>query len=193
VTVKAVAIASGDAISPVDSASYTNAKTNSVMTVSGSDPYALSCTVAGPALLGVAGPSGTVTFADTTTSQTLGTASLGTATQGLAFDPTYKLTGTQANVVAVGDFNGDGIPDLLEWGPNGFGGQAYAVQLGDGLGGFGSQITLPPPDVSPNYVTEGFLSAVVGGTPAGSYTVSVTASDSAGGATTTAQITLTVQ
>jgi Bacterial Ig-like domain (group 3)/Chitobiase/beta-hexosaminidase C-terminal domain/FG-GAP-like repeat/Fn3 associated len=162
VTVKAVAIAPGDAISPVASASYTNAKTNSVMTVSGSDPYALSCTVAGPALLGVAGPSGTVTFADTTTSQTLGTASLGTATQGLAFDPTYKLTGTQANVVAVGDFNGDGIPDLLEWGPNGFGGQAYAVQLGDGLGGFGSQITLPPPDVSPNYVTEGFLSAVVG-------------------------------
>jgi hypothetical protein len=34
---------------------------------------------------------------------------------------------------------------------------------------------------------------MVGGTPAGSYTVSVTASDSAGGATTTAQITLTVQ
>jgi hypothetical protein len=132
------------AAAPIAAAQGTT-PTNSKLTVNGSDPYTMGCKVSGKALTGVSGPTGTVTFTDTTTSETLGTGSLGTSTQGIAFELTYNLStaGGYSDAV-VGDFNGDGIPDLIVT-ING----TLEVLLGDGLGGFGTPI--PVTSTLPNY------------------------------------------
>ena len=136
VTIKAIAIASGDASSTVATARYTFMASSSVLTVSGSDPYTLTCTVGGPAVAGISGPTGTVTFTDATTKQTLGTAPLGAATDALAFDAVYtpmeSTSKDDSIAIATKDFNGDGVPDIAAL----IGGKYLYLYLGDGDGTF---------------------------------------------------------
>jgi hypothetical protein len=82
------------------------------LTSSATSPYRLTATVAGPARSAL---SGNVTFNDALNNGfTLGTAALGTATTQLSFG-IYPYAGTGAYPLAmtVGDFNGDGYPDIV--------------------------------------------------------------------------------
>ncbi|MGB6689429.1 MAG: chitobiase/beta-hexosaminidase C-terminal domain-containing protein [Terracidiphilus sp.] len=112
-TVEAVALAPGYAVSPVAKATFTIANSFSTLTVAGHDPYAMTCSVSGPALTEVEGLTGTVTFTDKTTGDTLATATLGASTIADTFQPpTAYPAGKLPTSSAVGDFNNDGIPDI---------------------------------------------------------------------------------
>lgn len=110
--------------------------TNTTLTVSGSDPYSMSCSVTGPAISGNSGPTGTVTFTDTTTGQTLATGQLGASSQAQGFAETYF--NSQGGQLFIGDFNGDGIPDVLAYQPaqSDPGNTEVLVFLGNGDGSF---------------------------------------------------------
>jgi len=76
--------------------------------------YTLTATVIGTGSFS-ASPSGSVSFLDTTSGgSSLGAAPLGPATSGLSFLNSANLTipAVSVNSVVVGDFNGDGIPDI---------------------------------------------------------------------------------
>jgi hypothetical protein len=91
--------------------------------------YSLTATVSGN---GSASPTGTVSFLDTSNAnQSLATAPLTPVTAGLSLLSPFPATyaGGPGNFV-VGDFNGDGIPDLAS--PEG----DVAVSLGNGDGTF---------------------------------------------------------
>lgn len=111
--------------------------TTSVLTVSGSDPYSMTCNVSGAAIAGTSGPSGTVNFTDATTGQALGSAALQSNGTGPAYSTSW--TGPVSGYfIGTGDFNGDGIPDLA------FGdGSTLQIWLGTGGGNFkaGQQIS----------------------------------------------------
>jgi hypothetical protein len=95
--------------------------------------YTLTAAVAGNL---VSTPTGTVSFLDTSNSNALlGTATLAPA--GINFPDSILSSGNKPDGVVVGDFNGDGIPDLAvaESGPeldNGF----ITVFLGTGNGSY---------------------------------------------------------
>jgi hypothetical protein len=75
--------------------------------------YTLTATVAG---IGNVTPIGSVAFNDTSTGTTLGTVSLNPATLVSGFSAQQSFVGGGGlwpNDVAAGDFNGDGIPDLV--------------------------------------------------------------------------------
>jgi hypothetical protein len=112
-TLKAIAVASGYLNSAQATATYAILPTSTTLTVTGSNPYSMTCTVSVPTLQGVAGPTGKVTFTDATTGQTLGTDTLGAATMSRSFQAaaTYKA-GDVPTGIAFGDFNGDGKLDL---------------------------------------------------------------------------------
>jgi len=77
--------------------------------------YTLTATVAGYVNeTGLASPTGTVSFLDTSNGNSvLGTAALGTGVSGLGWlNSQTPATGGNPSSVVVGDFNGDGIPDL---------------------------------------------------------------------------------
>ena len=103
-------------VGPVPSPVYSDATSISVG-FSGPGNYSLTATVIGVG--GNAAPTGSVSFLDTSFSNTvLGTAALGTATSGLGWEigQTPEVGGTAAATQVAGDFNGDGIPDLaLLW------------------------------------------------------------------------------
>ncbi len=86
--------------------------TTSTLTVTGSQPYNLSCNVGWLQANG-AGPTGTVTFTDVTTGQTLATETLGAPTPARYFAESVVPLPSGGGAAAVGDFNGDGIPDLI--------------------------------------------------------------------------------
>ncbi len=73
--------------------------------------YTLTATVAAQ---GAAAPTGTVSFVDTTNSNSvIGTAILGTGKAAITWsNPQSPTTGAYPDALAVGDFNNDGIPDL---------------------------------------------------------------------------------
>ena len=88
--------------------------TTSSLSVSGTNPFTLTCTVAGHALNGIAGPTGTITFTDQATNSVLGTAALGSAVQAPSSLPHVDYTtGSNPAAVVYGDFNGDGVQDLV--------------------------------------------------------------------------------
>ncbi len=104
----------------------------------------------------VPAPTGSVSFLDTTTSNSvLGTASLGSATVGLSLlnSSTAKLT-QEANAVATADFNGDGIPDLAVSDSNS-GQVLLAILLGNGDGTFTATPTSPTVGLYPDSIAVG--------------------------------------
>jgi DNA/RNA endonuclease YhcR with UshA esterase domain len=104
--------------------------------------YTLTATVA--AATGVlASPTGTVSFLDTSNGNAvLGTAALGAGTTGLSFfNSSNSATGIYPQSVAVGDFNGDGIPDLAVGNLQGDG---VTILLGNGDGTFTAAASLGP-------------------------------------------------
>ena len=119
---------------PAPAADAQTKLTRPALTVSSSDPYNLACTVSGQQISGVSGPSGSVTFTDVTEGQTLGTASLGFPTLTI-LGPEIRDNSFNFGPVASGDFNGDGIPDLVTTGGD------ILVSLGKGDGTFQSPVT----------------------------------------------------
>jgi FG-GAP-like repeat len=89
--------------------------TTSTLTVQGSDPYNLSCSAVGLPLGLNSGPTGSVTFTDVTTNQTLAVKPLGASTQGLLFVADGPMPSTPSGAVAVAeaDLYGDGRPVLV--------------------------------------------------------------------------------
>ena len=75
--IDALACAPGHSPSQGVSAFYTIDTTSSVLTAAGADPYNMMCSLTGSATAGRPGPTGTMTFTDTTTGTTLSTVPLG--------------------------------------------------------------------------------------------------------------------
>jgi FG-GAP-like repeat len=110
---------------------------------SGTSPYALTVTVTGN---GKTSLSGNVTFNDASNNNlTLGTAALPVATTQLTF-AANPLTGTGPFPLAmtVGDFNGDGYPDLVlgNSSPEPNGNYTFSVFLSTGPGTYGAATTV---------------------------------------------------
>ncbi len=112
--------------------------TTSLASSGSAGDYTLTATVVGTGSFTPPAPTGTVSFLDTTNSNSvLGTAPLGTATlTPLNFTNASGSpikVGTSATAVAIGDFNGDGIADVaVTNGSN----NNVSILLGDGSGGF---------------------------------------------------------
>ena len=101
--------------------------------------YTLTAKVTG---VGSVAPTGTVSFLDTSNGNAvLGTAGLGAGTAaGLSFiNSSNPQTGNSPQSIAVGDFNGDGIPDLAVVGIS----NSVTVLLGNGDGTFTPTATSP--------------------------------------------------
>jgi hypothetical protein len=120
--------------------------TTTIAQSGGPTVYTLTSTVAGAASTA---PTGTVSFLNTSTGNSvIATAAL--ASQGLGFlNPSNPASGAGSYVLAVADFNGDGIPDLVVG--NNYGGDSGTVTilLGNGDGAFtaapATLTTIPPP------------------------------------------------
>lgn len=117
--------------------------TMNVYEINGSDPYTMGCAVSSSAIPGVTGPTGSLTFADTTVGETLRTAPLGTPTQAATFENSQRFypIGNASNASAptgggmvTADLNGDTVPDLV-WTAGG----SVEGLLGNGDGTFTAQ------------------------------------------------------
>ena len=118
-------------------ASPTTFPTTTTITSSGSaGNYSLTATVVGTGSATLA-PTGGVSFIDTTNgNNVLGPAMLGAATlaQGFVNATGSPITvGARPDGVAVGDFNGDGIPDLAVANNDA---ASVSILLGNASGGF---------------------------------------------------------
>lgn len=115
VVVQAIAAAPGSANSAEASAVYTLNSTVTTLTVTGSNPYQMTCNIAGSGSLNVSGPTGSAIFSDATTGAVLATGSLGAPSQSRTlFVASQNTTSViYAYTPVVADINGDGYPDLV--------------------------------------------------------------------------------
>jgi hypothetical protein len=97
--------------------------------------YSLTANVPG----GSVAPTGNISFLDTSNSNTLGTATLSAPALSFVTSLTPNA-GPNPQSVAVGDFNGDGIPDIATI--NGSEANTVTVLLGNGDGTFTAKSTL---------------------------------------------------
>jgi hypothetical protein len=113
--------------------------------------YTLTATVTGA---GVAAPTGTVSFLDTSNGNALlATALLGPGAAGLNFlNASSPATGAVPWSTAVGDFNGDGIPDLAVANN---GSNTVTILLGNGDGTFSAASASPATGSSPWSIAAG--------------------------------------
>jgi hypothetical protein len=88
----------------------------------------------------VPGGTGNVSFLDTTNSNTLGSATLGVPKSPLSFVSSIANSGAEPVSIAAGDFNGDGIPDIVT--SNSGDGSTVTVSLGNGDGTFTTKTTV---------------------------------------------------
>jgi len=109
--------------------------------------YTLTATVTGLLTTNI-GPTGSVSFLDTTSGTTLGTASLGSPSRSQSFNTPSSTTVPNVNayVVLSADFNGDGIPDVVTSATG-----AVQVLLGNGDGTLTAQPSTPLPNPTQNY------------------------------------------
>ncbi|MFZ0394261.1 MAG: chitobiase/beta-hexosaminidase C-terminal domain-containing protein [Terracidiphilus sp.] len=148
-TVRAFAAASSYPNSQVafSIVNFGKASTTDTLTLTGSDPYTMSCSVSGSTILGVPGPTGAVALSDVTTGTTLATGvPLGTPSQSVAVEMPFATTvalqsalhgySTLDPVMVAGDFNGDGIPDLILFSSQ------FEFLAGNGDGTFQAPVTL---------------------------------------------------
>jgi hypothetical protein len=118
-------------------------RTATVLSSTGTGPYTLTGTVSA---FGPSAPTGNVTFTDSTTTATLGTAALNASSLQNGFIPytIYPISNLNNNQTgntigpAIGDFNGDGHPDYAvpQNGSTSGGGGGVAILLGSGNGTF---------------------------------------------------------
>ncbi|MGA2887460.1 MAG: FG-GAP-like repeat-containing protein [Terracidiphilus sp.] len=109
-----------------------SASTTTIAQSGNAGNYTLTATVAGQGLLS---PTGAVSFLDTSNGNfLLGTAALGQSETTLNWlNSQSPAAGTEPSSIAVGDFNGDGIPDLAVVNSNS---NNLTILLGNGDGTF---------------------------------------------------------
>ncbi|HKF47519.1 MAG TPA: FG-GAP-like repeat-containing protein [Terracidiphilus sp.] len=141
----AVSLTVGPSPAPV----YSDAATISLAGYTGS--YSLTATVTGYG--GSAAPTGNVSFLDTSFGNTnLGTAALGAATAGVGWlvSQTPSLS-SHPTIEIAGDFNNDGIPDLLLFFSSNYGGGgpfSWTILFGKGDGTFTTGPTTQAPELA---------------------------------------------
>jgi len=165
----------------------TSASSATVLTVTGSlnssttitqsgiaGNYSLTATVTGAGLLA---PTGNVSFLDTSNANAvLGTGGLGGEVTALNFlNPQTPATGTATSAVAVGDFNGDGIPDLAVTSQST---NTVAILLGNGDGTFTTKVK------AANFTVGSQPDAIVAGDFNGDGKVDLAIADQVGGTVT---------
>jgi uncharacterized membrane protein len=127
-----------------------NATTTAIAQSGSVGNYTLTATVTGQGLLS---PTGTVSFLDTTNNSTLGTASLVRTASALSWvNSQTPAVGVEPWAVAVGDFNGDGIPDLVVANQSS---NTVTILLGNGDGTFKATAASPQTGTSPYAVAVG--------------------------------------
>jgi len=157
--------------------------TTSSLSVSGSDPYNLSCLVTGSAPTSNAGPTGSVTFFDVTANHALTVESLGAATQAPVFVP-EELTppgvfAIPPGVVALAaaDFNSDGKLDLAILANNtvyialGNGNSTFAVPAN--IAAISANGALPQAIVAGDFNGDGLMDVAIAYSVSGSSTLQV--------------------
>ncbi len=117
--------------------------TNTSITSSGTvGNYTLSAAVTS---FGSGPPTGKVSFLDSQNVASIGQATLGAATSGMGFNQLLLPgAGSEPIPLSVGDFNGDGIPDIAKANINSNSSGAYTVTifLSTGPGTFGSPYSI---------------------------------------------------
>ncbi len=100
-TVQAIAVGGPSSLSA--SAIYAFNNTAASLTVTGDEPFTMTCSVTGLAEFGSSGPTGSVTFTDTATAQTLGMAALGAASASAQL----QYVDNNLGLPGGGDISGD--------------------------------------------------------------------------------------